>query len=506
MSDSVKEFTETQLDFEVRGESRYRDLAREDRAAMKAAELGLIRARLSTSVTGHLSRAADRVADAGASAMSAENWAAFSRSVRNVAQSADLDRRLAKLQTRYEKRAAGPRVVKEPRVYGPDSPGNSYFLDLATAVRDGVDFQDAKGAQGRLKRYSAELGYEVRRGSKEGRRVERLIGEQTRQADPAAHSRVAGELRAVVSGGGATAAAASGAAAFVTPAYIEQLWGPYIQRSPFVNAVTTQDIPEFGLNIYLPVLSSDAGVAQQATENTALAETDPSAAYLSSSVETIAGKVIVSQELYDRGGGPGGVLFDQVVAKQLAIDWARSVDSFALTTALATAGSVPYNGTFALAGTSGVGGFVDKLASAKNAIRGTAGAYLEPSAAFFAPARWEYMVGWADAQGRPVVLPCATGDNPRKYGDTGLEWGGLHIFTDPNVPAVGTTSEDQVVVLDPSEVYVWRSPQPIVNAFSQTGANALEVTIRIHGYAGCIVRYQSGVQTVFGTAFSTPSF
>ena len=505
MSDSVTEFTETQLDSEVRGERRYRDAAREDRAKTKVDELALVRARLATSITGNVSRAADRVVDAGASAMSAENWAAFSRSVRNVTQSADLDRRLARLQKRYAKRADGPRVVKEPRVYGSKSP-HSYFLDLATMVRDGVDFQDATGAQGRLKRYSAELGYEVRRGSKEGRRVERLIGEQTRQADPVVHSRVAGELRAIVSGGGAQASAASGAAAFVTPAYVEELWAPYIQRSPFVNAVTTQDIPQFGLNVYLPVLSSDAGVAQQATENTALAETDPSAAFLSSTVETIAGKVIVSQELYHRGGGPGGILFDRVVAKQLAIDWAKALDSFALTTALTTAGSVPYNGTFALAGTSGVGGFVDKLASAKNAIRGTAGAYLEPSAAFFAPARWEYIVGWADGQGRPVVLPCATGDNPRTYGDTGLEWGGLHIFTDPNVPAVGTTSEDQVVVLDPSEVYVWRSPQPIVNAFSQTGANALEVTIRVHGYAGCIVRYESGVQTVFGTAFSTPSF
>ena len=46
------------------------------------------------------------------------------------------------------------------------------------------------------------------------------------------------------------------------------------------------------------------------------------------------------------------------------------------------------------------------------------------------------------------MLPCATADNPRKYGDTGLEWGRLHVYTDPNIPAVGTTSQDQVIVLD----------------------------------------------------------
>ena len=105
-----------------------------------------------------------------------------------------------------------------------------------------------------------------------------------------------------------------------------------------------------------------------------------------------------------------------------------------------------------------------------------------------------------------MVLPCATPDEPRQYGDTGLEWGGLRCYTDPNIPSIGTTSQDQVVVVDPSEVYVWRSPSPTVNAFSQTGATALEVTIRIHGYCGAIVRYQSGVQTVFGTAFATPAF
>ena len=49
------------------------------------------------------------------------------------------------------------------------------------------------------------------------------------------------------------------------------------------------------------------------------------------------------------------------------------------------------------------------------------------------------------------MLPCATADNPRKYGDTGLEWGRLHVYTDPNIPAVGTTSQDQVIVLDPFE-------------------------------------------------------
>ena len=62
---SAEEFVETQLDWEVRGESRdLRNSVRKDRASLKADELDLVRARLATSTTGHISRAADLVAAA----------------------------------------------------------------------------------------------------------------------------------------------------------------------------------------------------------------------------------------------------------------------------------------------------------------------------------------------------------------------------------------------------------------------------------------------------------
>jgi len=167
---------------------------------------------------------------------------------------------------------------------------------------------------------------------------------------------------------------------------------------------------------------------------------------------------------------------------------------------------IVYNGTFAVGSASTTGGFAGKLAGAKNAVRGTAGAYLEPAAVFFTPSRWEYIAGWADGQGRPILLPAAGEDNPRQYGDTGIEWGGLHVHTDPNIPLLGTTNTDQAIVADPSEVFVWKSATPTVDVFEQPGASLLNVLIRANGYAGCIVRYPSGVQAVAGTAMAPVSF
>ncbi len=315
MSDSVKEFTETQLDFEVRGETTLRDVARKDRAAMKAEELGLIRARLATSITGNVSRAADRVADAGASAMTEEGWSAFSRSVRNVASAAELDQRLAKLQKRYAKRAEGPRVTREQRVYDTFSP-HSYFLDRA-AIVDGAGDAYATAAQTRMARYDAELKYEIRRLSREGRRAERCIGEQYRQAAVEPNRRIVGErqaeARALGTGGGALSSAGSGAAAFVSPYFAFTKWAPFRgAHRTFADQCSTLPLPSYGLQAYVPTVSSTTSVTQQ-TEGQAVSETDPSTALVGAQIVTVTGQITISQQISDRGFMGGGS-FDVVSA------------------------------------------------------------------------------------------------------------------------------------------------------------------------------------------------
>ena len=151
-------------------------------------------------------------------------YGAFMRSVRNTVDMDQFDEHLAGMERRHRDRIA---VVNEARVYGPDSV-HSYFLDRATIGRDGVD---PAGAQARMARYGVELATEVRERSPEGRRVERVLGEECRSDIAELNRQLLDkrqtELRALVSGGGATASAGSGAAAFVSPYFAEEAFAPY---------------------------------------------------------------------------------------------------------------------------------------------------------------------------------------------------------------------------------------------------------------------------------------
>jgi HK97 family phage major capsid protein len=339
-----------------------------------------------------------------------------------------------------------------------------------------------------------------------------MIREATRGEDMTAHERRSAEnireTRAIGSSGGSTVSATGGASVFVPPAIVFEDFAIYLQRAVFANQITVDDVPEYGMQISIPAVTSDAGAQSQGGDGNQLNETDPGAAFVSTTLQTFAGVVTISTQLYDRSGNESGYSYDRIIGKQLALDYAKSLDSYAITQATSNATTILYNGSFALAGTSTTGGFIDRLAQAKANIRGTSGQYLEPSALFLAPTRWEYIAGWADSSGRPVVLPGPGEAGKRPYGSTGLEWGGLDVYTDSNLAGIsfGTTAEDMVLVADPSEVYLWRTQQPALQAYVSPSAGSLEVQVRLYGYGATLTRYADALQVISGTALSPVSF
>ena len=179
-------------------------------------------------------------------------------------------------QERCIRQANKARVVAEPRVYAPDSPF-SYFEDLAARITE-PDTPKGMAAEGRFARYDAELAYEVRRGSEEGRRVLRLIKEETRSAAREdIHRRVYAEreARALTTGGGATASAGSGAAAFVSPFFILTDWAPYrgVYRS-FADQCHQWPMPAYGMRVDIPTFSSGTSASQQ-TEGSGVSRIGP---------------------------------------------------------------------------------------------------------------------------------------------------------------------------------------------------------------------------------------
>jgi hypothetical protein len=504
---SSKEFTDTQLDFEVRGETTLRDAAREDRAKMKAEELGLIRARLATSITGNVSRAADRVADAGASAMTEEGWAAFSRSVRNVASAAELDQRLAKLQKRYAKRAEGPRVTREQRVYDTFSP-HSYFLDRV-AIVEGAGDAFAAAAQARMARYDAELKHEIRCRSREGRRAERLIGEQYRQDVVEINRRVVcerqAEARALGTGGGATASAGSGAAAFVSPYFAFTKWAPFRgAHRTFADQCSSLPLPPYGLQVYVPTVSSTVSVSQQ-TEGQAVSNTDPSTALVSAQIETVTGQVTISQQVSDRGFTGGGS-FDIVVSRQLQQQLDEKINLYALNQALAGAATVVGQSSFTIAG------LYQDLAAGREKLTDTAGTRLRPTHLFTTSDFYSYVTRQVDDDHRPIVVPQFAPGFPIAAGDAQAKWsrftgtvlpGGVLWFEDDVIPTVGTTSETQLIVSAPDEAMLLLEGDPIFSVYPQTDAASLELVAGLRSYVAAIPRYASGTASIAGAAYTS---
>jgi len=506
-TDHTNEFVDTQLDFEVRGESKdIRNAVREDRAQTRTDELALIRGRLATSTTGHISRAADRVVAAGSKAMPQEAWDDFTRKVQLVARAAELDGRLADLQERYAK-DAGPRVVKEARVYDEFSP-HSYFMDRV-AIAEGAGDAMAAAAQTRMARYDAELKHEIRRRSREGRRAERCIGEYYRQDVVEVNRRVVGErqaeARALGTGGGALSSAGSGAAAFVSPYYALQAFAPFrgIHRT-FADQCATLALPSFGLQVYVPTISSTVSVSQQ-TEGQAVSETDPSTALVGAQIATVTGQVTISQQISDRGFNGGGS-FDIIVSRQLQQQLDEKIDLYVLNQALAGAAAVAGQSSFT------IGGFYQDLAAARERLTDTAGTRLRPTGLFTTSDFYSYVTRQVDDQHRPIVTPQFAPGFPLAGGDEQTSWsrftgtvlpGGVLWFTDDTIPTFGTTSEVQLVVSAPDEAMLLLEGDAIFSVYPQTDAASFELVAGLRSYVAAIARYPSGTATVFGAAYSS---
>jgi hypothetical protein len=302
-------------------------------------------------------------------------------------------------------------------------------------------------------------------------------------------------------------------AAFVTPAILVERWAAY--RSPyraFADQLNTSvSLPEFGMEIYIPVVTTGSTVNTQ-TEGSELAEGDPVANFASSEVVTKDGKITLSQQFLDRAGP--GIAGDAVLFAQLKNQLDAQVDTFSLERALSGAQAVTNNGSFGVTTASGVGGFVGDLKKAKRLIGNLAGVKLRATHAFGTGNLVDYVSAYADAQGRPVFTPSFDDDRLpiRSVGDqtpqgyTGYVLTGLALFEDSNIPNVGTTSTTQVVVCRADTIALLEgAPVPFV--YAPTVAGSLEPVLGMTEYVAMVVRYRGeSVATITGTAYSASTF
>lgn len=405
-------------------------------------------------------------------------------------------------------------VTHEARTYEKGSP-NSWIADLIQASSPA--WSDHQGAQERLARHEYETAREIANGSKEGQRAEQMFLNSRRAGSPAETRAALGQLRdrgREEFRTGMTTGSGSGGA-FAVPVYLLDEYAPYRQAGrAFADQANKHDLPPYGMTVYVPAVSGPAGVAVQATQNTQVQETDPTAGYISTGINTLAGEVTISQQLLDRAGP--GFSFDKLIWDQLQRAYNPQVDAQVLTAALASATAVAFTaGSFTLTTASGAGGFYSKVSGAKAGMRTAAGVFLDPTHLFVQPARWELIAAFADAQGRPLVVPAYAGPmNAAAAGNgngdagiegaTGYRFNGLPVYQDANIPTPGTGA-DQALVADMREVFLFEG-NPVTRVLPQTLGNQLSVILQMFSYVATLVRYPAAVAAISGTGMATIAF
>ncbi len=370
-------------------------------------------------------------------------------------------------------------ITSEPRVYGPGSE-RSYFQDRALSVTNAPGADEARLA---LAAYAAELDVERRDRTPEGRRADA----------------VAVEVRRMQSDSEQRAASSSTLAGFTTPAYLVQYWAAYrsAERS-FTDQCTQLDLPPYGVQVNIPSFASTTTFSGQ-TENSGVSDTDPSGANLQTSLTTQAGRVTISQQLYDRGGMTGDA-FDKILLRQMASQLDAQVDSYVLAQSLANAGSVSDSSAFSIAN------FLADIASAREKLSDTAGTRLLATHLFSTSDLYGYVTRQVDSTtNRPILTPdsgalvlASTLNDAQWNSWTGVHLGQLRWHTDDNIPASG--SDTQIIVARPAEVFVFQG-EPISFASPQTNATTLSVVVGLRSYVAAIARFAKSVAVISGSAY-----
>lgn len=287
------------------------------------------------------------------------------------------------------------------------------------------------------------------------------------------------------------------------------------------DLMNKQALPEGVSSVNLPTVATGTTVAVQATQNTAVSNTDLTTSSVTSGITTIAGQQVVSLQLLKQSGIP----FDQVILSDLARAYATQLDLQVLTGSGSSGqlrgllnGSGVGSTTFtsaspAVTSATAANSFYNKLISAITAVH--TNRYLPPTAIIMHPVRWGWVLEALDSQTRPLVTPHAypvlnsIGDSaatPQSQGLAG-ELLGLPVYIDPNIPQnLGAgTNEDRVFVVRQDDLWLYESPVEAAS-FDATYANQASILFRVLGYSAFIPdRYGKSVNVISGTGLVTPT-
>lgn len=304
--------------------------------------------------------------------------------------------------------------------------------------------------------------------------------------------------------------------AFAPPVYQAENWIKLARAGrPFANACHIQDLPAGVPSIYLPHVTGGTAVATQATQNTAVTETDLTDEFISASVETIAGNQTVSLQLIEQSPIP----VDDVVFDDLTRALATYVDTHVLNGSGSSGqskGILQVSGTttvtYTNASPTAIGVFQAILQAISQAGKNR---FLPPTHIWMHPSRWYWLAAQVDGNNRPLVVPDAQGPfnalasyESDGAGETLLgHIAGIPVYGDYSIPQnLGAgTNQDTVIVTRNDDLWLWEGDLNVRVLPQTLGAN-LSMLLQVYRYELFIGnRYASSTAICGGTGFVVPS-
>lgn len=306
-------------------------------------------------------------------------------------------------------------------------------------------------------------------------------------------------------------------AGLVVPQYLTDLVAEKARAgSPFYNAVPKATLPAQGMKVELSRITTGTAAAFQASQNSAVQETNMDDTLLTVNVDTIAGQQDVSRQAIERGTNT-----EEIIVKDLVSAYYTTLDNKMLN------GSGSSGEPLGLANVSGTNSVTYTDASPTVAelypklIDGiqqiNSNRFMAGDAIIMHPRRWAFLTAAADSSNRPLVLPI--GNAPQnamgvgeaaKYGQVVGSIAGLPVISDANIATnLGTgTNEDQIfIVKSDDHILFEEGGAPFKLRFDDVGSGSLTVKLVVYGYvAFASGRYPAGISKIGGTGLVTPTF
>ena len=304
----------------------------------------------------------------------------------------------------------------------------------------------------------------------------------------------------------------------VVPQYLVDEYAPIARAgSPFYNAVPKKDLPAFGNKIEISRITTGSAAAQQATENSAVQETNMDDTLLTVNVDTIAGQQDVSRQALERGGQPGFSL-ENIIFQDLVAAYYTKLDNLMIN---GSGSSGQPKGISQVSGINTttytdasptVAELYPKLADAVQEINSNR--FAPATAILMHPRRWGFLTAGVDSSNRPLVLPA--GNNPDNaagvgeaaaYGQVVGSVLGLPVITDANIRTdLGAGTEDAIYIAKVDD-HIMFEDNLFQLKFEETNAGSLTTKMVVYGYvAFASGRYPKGISAISGTGLIAPTF